>query len=225
MECADSRHATLCDADSRGFIVVAFCSAILHHWMCKIPTEVATLTNVLMVYNPAGQLFPEFFYVNEDAVLKISEFLELGHKIKVVTNKSYSNEKVNEILSPLGLSFQGSNYFNQSAIKQVGSKADFIDALLNDGCSMLIDDCPEEQPKSNILYTQISPNQKFPRLVHMNLLQLAMVKSMRLDYNEAWKNVVGDSLALRALGAVATPFFDASSMSSQAEQHPARDFS
>ncbi|WP_179861851.1 hypothetical protein [Piscirickettsia salmonis] len=35
MECADSRHATLCDADSRGFIVVAFCSAILHHWMCK----------------------------------------------------------------------------------------------------------------------------------------------------------------------------------------------
>ncbi|QHS34007.1 hypothetical protein GW535_08010 [Piscirickettsia salmonis] len=47
MECADSRHATLCDADSRGFIVVAFCSAILHHWMCKIPTEVATLTSVL----------------------------------------------------------------------------------------------------------------------------------------------------------------------------------
>ncbi|WP_268987694.1 hypothetical protein [Piscirickettsia salmonis] len=30
MECADSRHVTLCDADSRGFIVVAFCSAILH---------------------------------------------------------------------------------------------------------------------------------------------------------------------------------------------------
>ncbi|WP_144019229.1 hypothetical protein [Piscirickettsia salmonis] len=47
MECADSRHATLCDADSRGFIVVAFCSAILHHWMCKIPTEVATLTFAL----------------------------------------------------------------------------------------------------------------------------------------------------------------------------------
>ncbi|QGP53682.1 hypothetical protein PsalMR5_01097 [Piscirickettsia salmonis] len=47
MECADSRHVTLCDADSRGFIVVAFCSAILHHWMCKIPTEVATLTLVL----------------------------------------------------------------------------------------------------------------------------------------------------------------------------------
>ncbi|RNC76950.1 hypothetical protein DA717_13010 [Piscirickettsiaceae bacterium NZ-RLO2] len=46
MECADSRHVTLCDADSRGFIVVAFCSAILHHWMCKIPTEVATLTKV-----------------------------------------------------------------------------------------------------------------------------------------------------------------------------------
>ncbi|QGO36728.1 hypothetical protein Psal071_00415 [Piscirickettsia salmonis] len=45
VECADSRHATLCDADSRGFIVVAFCSAILHHWMCKIPTEVATLTS------------------------------------------------------------------------------------------------------------------------------------------------------------------------------------
>ncbi|QGP56932.1 Transposase IS66 family protein (plasmid) [Piscirickettsia salmonis] len=45
MECADSRHVTLCDADSRGFIVVAFCSAILHHWMCKIPTEVATLTH------------------------------------------------------------------------------------------------------------------------------------------------------------------------------------
>ncbi|WP_179861793.1 hypothetical protein [Piscirickettsia salmonis] len=45
MECADSRHVTLCDADSRGFIVVAFCSAILHHWMCKIPTEVATLTS------------------------------------------------------------------------------------------------------------------------------------------------------------------------------------
>ncbi|QGP61547.1 hypothetical protein PsalMR5_04324 (plasmid) [Piscirickettsia salmonis] len=45
VECADSRHATLCDADSRGFIVVAFCSAILHHWMCKIPTEVATLTH------------------------------------------------------------------------------------------------------------------------------------------------------------------------------------
>ncbi|QGN78982.1 Group II intron-encoded protein LtrA [Piscirickettsia salmonis] len=47
VECADSRHATLCDADSRGFIVVAFCSAILHHWMCKIPTEVATLTHEL----------------------------------------------------------------------------------------------------------------------------------------------------------------------------------
>ncbi|WP_144019097.1 hypothetical protein [Piscirickettsia salmonis] len=47
MECADSRHVTLCDADSRGFIVVAFCSAILHHWMCKIPTEVATLTILL----------------------------------------------------------------------------------------------------------------------------------------------------------------------------------
>ncbi|QGP51275.1 hypothetical protein PsalN5692_02756 [Piscirickettsia salmonis] len=46
VECADSRHATLCDADSRGFIVVAFCSAILHHWMCKIPTEVATLTQL-----------------------------------------------------------------------------------------------------------------------------------------------------------------------------------
>ncbi|ALB24683.1 Phage terminase-like protein, large subunit (plasmid) [Piscirickettsia salmonis] len=46
MECADSRHVTLCDADSRGFIVVAFCSAILHHWMCKIPTEVATLTYI-----------------------------------------------------------------------------------------------------------------------------------------------------------------------------------
>ncbi|WP_155274422.1 hypothetical protein [Piscirickettsia salmonis] len=53
MECADSRHATLCDADSRGFIVVAFCSAILHHWMCKIPTEVATLTlsNNYLDYN------------------------------------------------------------------------------------------------------------------------------------------------------------------------------
>ncbi|ERL62042.1 hypothetical protein [Piscirickettsia salmonis] len=54
MECADSRHATLCDADSRGFIVVAFCSAILHHWMCKIPTEVATLTKrseLLSIYN------------------------------------------------------------------------------------------------------------------------------------------------------------------------------
>ncbi|MGJ3500062.1 hypothetical protein [Piscirickettsia salmonis] len=54
MECADSRHATLCDADSRGFIVVAFCSAILHHWMCKIPTEVATLTlfeNIEQVLN------------------------------------------------------------------------------------------------------------------------------------------------------------------------------
>ncbi|ALB22030.1 hypothetical protein Psal006b_02360 [Piscirickettsia salmonis] len=47
MECAASRHVTLCDADSRGFIVVAFCSAILHHWMCKIPTEVATLTKEL----------------------------------------------------------------------------------------------------------------------------------------------------------------------------------
>ncbi|QHS25280.1 hypothetical protein GW537_04155 [Piscirickettsia salmonis] len=46
MECAASRHVTLCDADSRGFIVVAFCSAILHHWMCKIPTEVATLTRI-----------------------------------------------------------------------------------------------------------------------------------------------------------------------------------
>ncbi|QGP49060.1 Integrase core domain protein [Piscirickettsia salmonis] len=56
VECADSRHATLCDADSRGFIVVAFCSAILHHWMCKIPTEVATLTD-LAIENPAlGQL-------------------------------------------------------------------------------------------------------------------------------------------------------------------------
>ncbi|WP_155274434.1 hypothetical protein [Piscirickettsia salmonis] len=52
MECADSRHATLCDADSRGFIVVAFCSAILHHWMCKIPTEVATLT---FLFGPLNQ--------------------------------------------------------------------------------------------------------------------------------------------------------------------------
>ncbi|QGP61713.1 hypothetical protein PsalBI1_04355 (plasmid) [Piscirickettsia salmonis] len=49
MECADSRHVTLCDADSRGFIVVAFCSAILHHWMCKIPTEVATLTKSIRI--------------------------------------------------------------------------------------------------------------------------------------------------------------------------------
>ncbi|ALB21243.1 hypothetical protein Psal006b_03174 [Piscirickettsia salmonis] len=49
MECAASRHVTLCDADSRGFIVVAFCSAILHHWMCKIPTEVATLTISLSI--------------------------------------------------------------------------------------------------------------------------------------------------------------------------------
>ncbi|QGP52016.1 hypothetical protein PsalN5692_03523 [Piscirickettsia salmonis] len=49
MECAASRHVTLCDADSRGFIVVAFCSAILHHWMCKIPTEVATLTRSDMI--------------------------------------------------------------------------------------------------------------------------------------------------------------------------------
>uniref|UniRef100_UPI002E769FCB hypothetical protein n=1 Tax=Piscirickettsia salmonis TaxID=1238 RepID=UPI002E769FCB len=56
VECADSRHATLCDADSRGFIVVAFCSAILHHWMCKIPTEVATLTrvNLAVLFNHAG---------------------------------------------------------------------------------------------------------------------------------------------------------------------------
>ncbi|ERL61139.1 hypothetical protein K661_02529 [Piscirickettsia salmonis LF-89 = ATCC VR-1361] len=50
MECADSRHVTLCDADSRGFIVVAFCSAILHHWMCKIPTEVATLTRKSVIF-------------------------------------------------------------------------------------------------------------------------------------------------------------------------------
>ncbi|QGO00831.1 hypothetical protein Psal008_00178 [Piscirickettsia salmonis] len=50
MECAASRHVTLCDADSRGFIVVAFCSAILHHWMCKIPTEVATLTATSLSY-------------------------------------------------------------------------------------------------------------------------------------------------------------------------------
>ncbi|WP_179861870.1 hypothetical protein [Piscirickettsia salmonis] len=49
------RHATLCDADSRGFIVVAFCSAILHHWMCKIPTEVATLTGFSPA--PEEQLF------------------------------------------------------------------------------------------------------------------------------------------------------------------------
>ncbi|RNC77080.1 hypothetical protein DA717_12295 [Piscirickettsiaceae bacterium NZ-RLO2] len=55
MECADSRHVTLCDADSRGFIVVAFCSAILHHWMCKIPTEVATLTK-------KNQAFKKKFY-------------------------------------------------------------------------------------------------------------------------------------------------------------------
>ncbi|OAJ34115.1 hypothetical protein A0O36_01659 [Piscirickettsiaceae bacterium NZ-RLO1] len=39
-----------CDEGSRGFIVVAFCSAILHHWMCKIPTEVATLTNTLSYF-------------------------------------------------------------------------------------------------------------------------------------------------------------------------------
>ncbi|QGP56605.1 type I site-specific deoxyribonuclease, HsdR family [Piscirickettsia salmonis] len=51
MECADSRHVTLCDADSRGFIVVAFCSAILHHWMCKIPTEVATLTKTRKIHS------------------------------------------------------------------------------------------------------------------------------------------------------------------------------
>ncbi|QGO14652.1 Sulfite exporter TauE/SafE (plasmid) [Piscirickettsia salmonis] len=60
MECAASRHVTLCDADSRGFIVVAFCSAILHHWMCKIPTEVATLTllasSVGMVGLPYGSV-------------------------------------------------------------------------------------------------------------------------------------------------------------------------
>ncbi|OAJ35075.1 hypothetical protein A0O36_00706 [Piscirickettsiaceae bacterium NZ-RLO1] len=38
-----------CDEGSRGFIVVAFCSAILHHWMCKIPTEVATLTDSWLI--------------------------------------------------------------------------------------------------------------------------------------------------------------------------------
>ncbi|WP_155274427.1 hypothetical protein [Piscirickettsia salmonis] len=63
MECADSRHATLCDADSRGFIVVAFCSAILHHWMCKIPTEVVRLT-VLQTKTsiiPPDQILTEHF--------------------------------------------------------------------------------------------------------------------------------------------------------------------
>ncbi|ALA24882.1 IS1 transposase [Piscirickettsia salmonis] len=42
MECADSRHVTLCDADSRGFIVVAFCSAILpedSHFIGKKNTQ------------------------------------------------------------------------------------------------------------------------------------------------------------------------------------------
>ncbi|WP_179861841.1 hypothetical protein [Piscirickettsia salmonis] len=56
MECADSRHVTLCDADSRGFIVVAFCSAILHHWMCKIPTEVATLTSFIITSTCDGDM-------------------------------------------------------------------------------------------------------------------------------------------------------------------------
>ncbi|QGP51564.1 hypothetical protein PsalN5692_03049 [Piscirickettsia salmonis] len=60
VECADSRHATLCDADSRGFIVVAFCSAILHHWMCKIPTEVATLT-----YELYPQCWKEIYHGNQ----------------------------------------------------------------------------------------------------------------------------------------------------------------
>ncbi|ALB24674.1 hypothetical protein KU39_3p212 (plasmid) [Piscirickettsia salmonis] len=62
MECADSRHVTLCDADSRGFIVVAFCSAILHHWMCKIPTEVATLTNHLLHKREKSMLSPFYCF-------------------------------------------------------------------------------------------------------------------------------------------------------------------
>ncbi|ALB22552.1 hypothetical protein Psal006b_01842 [Piscirickettsia salmonis] len=65
MECADSRHVTLCDADSRGFIVVAFCSAILHHWMCKIPTEVATLTHQLL---QASFTFTESMQLNQPAL-------------------------------------------------------------------------------------------------------------------------------------------------------------
>ncbi|OAJ33080.1 hypothetical protein A0O36_02728 [Piscirickettsiaceae bacterium NZ-RLO1] len=44
-----------CDEGSRGFIVVAFCSAILHHWMCKIPTEVATLTHFFHAYTYANE--------------------------------------------------------------------------------------------------------------------------------------------------------------------------
>ncbi|AMA43880.1 hypothetical protein AWJ11_15925 (plasmid) [Piscirickettsia salmonis] len=59
MECAASRHVTLCDADSRGFIVVAFCSAILHHWMCKIPTEVATLTDVMEAMGTVAKSYRE----------------------------------------------------------------------------------------------------------------------------------------------------------------------
>ncbi|QGP65605.1 hypothetical protein PsalMR5_03511 [Piscirickettsia salmonis] len=70
VECADSRHATLCDADSRGFIVVAFCSAILHHWMCKIPTEVATLTSSDYVeFSKAFLKLP-----TQEASFKIQEF-------------------------------------------------------------------------------------------------------------------------------------------------------
>ncbi|QGO67295.1 hypothetical protein Psal073_02263 [Piscirickettsia salmonis] len=70
MECAASRHVTLCDADSRGFIVVAFCSAILHHWMCKIPTEVATLTNlipveVVLLSNFNNHVFKLFFQMEK----------------------------------------------------------------------------------------------------------------------------------------------------------------
>ncbi|ALB22798.1 hypothetical protein Psal006b_01592 [Piscirickettsia salmonis] len=73
MECADSRHATLCDADSRGFIVVAFCSAILHHWMCKIPTEVATLT--VLLYLDRWQLYIQPFYGVPTLILLVFSFL------------------------------------------------------------------------------------------------------------------------------------------------------
>ncbi|OAJ33142.1 hypothetical protein A0O36_02664 [Piscirickettsiaceae bacterium NZ-RLO1] len=45
-----------CDEGSRGFIVVAFCSAILHHWMCKIPTEVATLTDSVNILGDGGEV-------------------------------------------------------------------------------------------------------------------------------------------------------------------------
>ncbi|WP_329831069.1 hypothetical protein, partial [Piscirickettsia salmonis] len=63
----------------RGFIVVAFCSAILHHWMCKIPTEVATLTTRLTGSNNGFNIKYKNLFCHCSRSLSLIKIKKLTH--------------------------------------------------------------------------------------------------------------------------------------------------